>query len=116
MSSTELPERINFQLKMDPHRKKWGRLHQAVADEQGVDPDSLSRPEVVAEAAEAYLMLHRLRQDARLDEVAQAVASDHSVEPDEVSLECAIKTAAGAYNGFQRTDDWPVEREESADA
>jgi|GEM_PF-4187073 len=112
-ASPDLPERLGLQLRQESDKRKWAELRDAVARDRGVDPDTLSRPEIMVEAAETYVehrQFAKLREDKRVREVVEHVADDHDVDPDDVSLVSAFKIAAGAYNGFELADDWELDQ------
>jgi hypothetical protein len=101
-------EQIMIGVRRSEQIERWEEARQAIADARGVDPDELSRPDVLSELLETY-ELHRLKRDKRIQDAREHVADDHGVDPSDVSLSCLLKITAGAYNGFQQTSDWEIE-------
>jgi hypothetical protein len=110
MSQTR--DSIYLQLQREEHMKAWEEAKESVAQARGVDPDDLSRPDVVEELLKTH-ELARLKEDMRIEEARQVVASDHNMKPEDVSLEALLKVTCSAYVGYQMTSDWEPENAES---
>lgn len=106
-------EQLMIGVRRSEQIQQWREAKEQIAESRGVDPDDLSRPDVLGELLEAY-QFHRLEDDKRIQEARQVVAQDHSADPEDVSLACLLKVTAGAYTGFAQTDDWDIQGESHA--
>jgi len=55
MSQRQRTGLLNVQLRRSEDQQVWEQAERAVAESLNTDPDSLSRPEVARELAEAYV-------------------------------------------------------------
>lgn len=100
---------IYFQIARDRQKQAFQEAREELGRQRDIDPDELTRPEVVAESARLFATLGRLRRDDRYQSTAEHIAEDYDMESDEISDKAVLTTALACYNGYETGRDWPVE-------